>query len=132
MSRLQSFVILHLPIGRKMISVVCGSIRYAPDTATFGQLSACECLSNNVICNVGDIDQPFEQTKRMQDRRINADANIGVALLNPLQRGPGCEGTICNDRHRQATPTAGILDVRAKFAQCPSYGGRGIMRCGHL
>jgi hypothetical protein len=70
------------------MSVICHCGGRAPGPAALGQFGACERLP---------------------------DADIGVALFYPLQRGARGEGAIGSDRHGQAAATAGSMDVRAKL-----------------
>jgi len=50
-----------------------------------GQIGSGQRLSDAVVADVGDLAQPFEQTERVKDASIDADADIGVAGFDPLQ-----------------------------------------------
>jgi hypothetical protein len=98
----------------------------------FGQFGAGEGLSNAIVADVGNLAQPVQQTERMQDASINADTDIGVASFDSLKRGAGREGAFGHDRHGEPSTAAGIMNVRAEFAQRPPYRSWWIMRSGHM
>jgi hypothetical protein len=98
----------------------------------FGQFGAGEGLSNAIVADVGNLAQPVEQTKRMQDASVNADADIGVASFNFLKRGAGREGAFGHNRHGEPSTAAGIMNVRAEFAQRSPHRSWGIMRSRHM
>ena len=97
-----------------------------------GQLGAGEGLSDGVIADVGNPAQAVEQAERLQDTGVDADADMGVAGFDPLKGGPGREGAFRHDRHRQPPAATGIMDVRPKFAQGSTDGGRRIVRGRHM
>lgn len=76
------------------------------------QFSAGERLSNWVVTDVGDLAQTIEQSERLKDARINADADIGVPGLDLLQGRAGREGAFCDDSHWQPPAPTGIVDIR--------------------
>lgn len=56
------------------------------------------------------------RAERLKDARVDADADAGVASLDPLQRRSGGEGTLGHHCHRQTPSSAGVVDVRPQFA----------------
>ena len=91
--------------------------------------SACPTLSLPMSATSA---QAVEQTERLQDAGINADADVGVAGLDLLQGRAGREGALGHDRHRQPPPSTGIVNVRAELAQGTPHGGGRIVRSRHL
>lgn len=81
-----------------------------------GQLGAGESLSDGVAADVRDFTQTVEQAEGLEDARVDADADAGVASLDSLQRRPGRKGTLGHYRHRQPSASAGIVDVRPQLA----------------
>lgn len=92
-----------------------------------GEFGAGERLADAVVADVGDLDQAIEQAERLENAGIDADADIGVAGFDSLQRRAGREGALGDDGHRQPPTTSGVMDVRAELAQGPPNGGRGIV-----
>lgn len=83
-----------------------------------------EGLSDAVVADVGDLAQTVEQTERLQDAGVDANADTGIAGLDSLKCGPGREGPFRNHRHRQPSATTGVMDVSTEFAQHSSDGCR--------
>lgn len=81
-----------------------------------GQVGARKRLADAVIADVGDFAQPVEQPKRLEDSGINADADVGVPGLDPLQGRSGGEGAFGHHRHRQPPASAGVVNVRPELA----------------
>jgi hypothetical protein len=98
----------------------------------FGQFGAGEGLSNAIVADVGDLAQAVEQAERKQDASVNADADIGVACFDSLKRGAGREGALGHNRHGEPSTAAGIMNVRAEFAQRPPHCGWRIVRSRHM
>lgn len=51
-----------------------------------GQLGAGERLADAVVADVGDLDQAVEQAERLENAGIDADADVGVAGFDSLER----------------------------------------------
>lgn len=81
-----------------------------------GQLGTGESLPDGVVADVRDFTQAVEQAERLEDAGVDADADIGVASLDPLQRGSGRKGALGRDRHRQAPASTGVVDVRPQLS----------------
>lgn len=81
-----------------------------------GQFGAGERLSDGVVADVGDFTQALEQAERMENARVDAHADAGVAGLDPLQRRSGRKGALGYHCHRQASTSAGVVDVRPQLA----------------
>ena len=81
-----------------------------------GQLGTGESLSDGIVANVCDLAQAVEQAERLEHTCVDADADAGVASLDPLQRRSGCKGTLGYHCHREATASAGVVDVRPQLA----------------
>lgn len=64
-----------------------------------GKLGAGQRLANGIVANVGELTQSLEQAERLQDGGIDADADVGVAGLDPLQGRAGGEGALGHDGH---------------------------------
>ncbi len=67
----------------------------------------------------------------MEDGGIDADADVGVACFDPLQRRTGCESTFGHNGHRQPATTPGVLDVGSQLAQGPSNSGGRVVWSWH-
>jgi len=80
------------------------------------QFGAGESLPDGIVANVPDFAQAVEQAERLEHTRVDADADAGVASLDPLQRRSGCKGTLGHHCHRQAPSSAGVVDVRPQLA----------------
>lgn len=89
-----------------------------------GEFSTGESLADAVVADVCDPAQAVEQAECLQDASVNADADVSVSGLNPLQCRPGREGALSHDRHRQPSAPTGIVDVRAELAQGAPHGSR--------
>lgn len=89
-----------------------------------GEFGAGERLADAVVADVGNPAQAVEQAERLQDAGVNADADVSVSGLNPLQCRPGREGPLGHDRHRQPPAPTGIVDVCAELAQGAPHGSR--------
>lgn len=81
-----------------------------------GQFGTGEGLPDAVIADVGNLAQALEQTERLQDTRVYADAHFGIAGFDPLEGGAGREGAFRHDPHGQPSPSPGIMDIRSEFA----------------
>ncbi len=88
-----------------------------------GQFGAGQCLSDAIVADVGDLAQTVEQTRRLKDAGIDANADIGIAGFDSLQGRTGREGALGHDGHRQPPASAGVVDVSAKLAHGSSNGG---------
>ena len=96
------------------------------------QIGAGQGLSDGVVTDVGEFAQAVEQAERLKDAGINADADVGVARLDPLQRRAGRESAFGDDCHRQPPATTSVVDVCAKLAQGAPHSGGGMMWRWHL
>lgn len=98
----------------------------------FGKLGAGQRLADAVVADVGDLAQPFEQTERLEDTGIDADADAGISSLDLLEGRSRGEGALGHDGHWQPSAATGIMDVRAELAQRSPDSSWRIMRCRHL
>jgi hypothetical protein len=64
---------------------------------------------------VSDLAKTIRQAKHKQYGGIDAYGNAGISALNPRERVPANEGSLCDDGHRQSTTFAGYSDVRAQL-----------------
>lgn len=97
-----------------------------------GQIGAGQRLPDAVVADVGDSAQAVEEAEGLQDAGIDADADIGVAGFDPLQRRARREGALSHDSHRQSAPAACIVNVRAELAQGAPDGSRRVMWGRHM
>lgn len=97
-----------------------------------GQIGACQCLSDTVVADVGNLAQAVEQAQGLKDTGIDADADSGVPRFDPLLCRAGREGALSHDRHRQSATPACIVNVRAELAQGALHGGRRFMWSRHM
>lgn len=91
------------------------------------QFSAGQRLSDAIVADVGDLAQTVQQTERLKNAGIDANADVGVAGLDSLQGRAGRKGALGYDCHRQPPTPTGVVDVGAELAQGPPNGGRGIV-----
>jgi hypothetical protein len=92
-----------------------------------GQFGAGQRPSDAIVADVGDLFQTIEQTERLKNAGIDANADVGVAGLYSLQGRAGRKGALGHDGHRQPPTPTGVVDVGAELAQGPPNGGGGIV-----
>lgn len=80
-----------------------------------GKFSAGQRLPDGIVTDVGELAKTVEQAERLQNGGINADADVGVAGLDPLQGRAGGEGALGHDRHGQPPAPTGIVNIRAEL-----------------
>jgi hypothetical protein len=97
-----------------------------------GQFGAGERLSDAIVADVGNLAQTVEQTERLKNAGINANADVGVASLDSLQSRAGRKGALGHDCHRQPPTPTGVVDVGAELSQGPPNGGGRIVWGRHL
>jgi hypothetical protein len=83
--------------------------------------------SNLVLCGSGKIAEAIQQSERLQDGSVDADADAMVTLLYPAQCWPRCEGPLSHDFGGQAAPPACIVDVLPQLAQGAANGEGGTV-----
>ena len=76
------------------------------------KLGGCQSLADSVVADVGNLAETIEKAEGLKDGRINANANVRVSGLYPLQGRTGREGTLRHDRHRQSSTPTSIIDIR--------------------
>jgi hypothetical protein len=64
----------------------CGRPGRPPGVDVLWKVGAGKSLPYAVVADVGDPAQSIEQAERVQDRRVDADADVGIAGFDPLQR----------------------------------------------
>src|SRR5437667_11392544 len=82
--------------------------RFSFWTSAFGKFCCGEGLTYAVSGQVCDVGQAVEQPKGLQGGGVNADADAGIASLDPLKGGSRREGSIGDDAHWQPTPLARV------------------------
>lgn len=106
--------------------------RHAFEADALGELGARQGLAHAVAADVGDLAQPLEQAKRVQDGGIDAHADIGVARFDLLEGRAGCERAFRHDGHGQSPPSTSIMDICTELAQDAPHGGRGMVWRWHM
>lgn len=97
-----------------------------------GQLGTGESPPDAIVADVGNLAQAVEETERLENTGIDADADVGVAGFDSLEGGAGREGAFRHNRHGQPAAAAGVMDVRAQLAQGAPHSGGRIVRSRHL
>jgi hypothetical protein len=73
-------------------------------------------LAYGIVTDIGNVAQGRQQTKRLKNAGVDADANAGVALFDSLKSRAGGECSLGDHRHRELPPPPGIVDISAQFA----------------
>jgi hypothetical protein len=100
------------------------ALGYTTQTYSFRQLLADHGETGRVLAWVGQLAQSIEESQGLQDRRVNAEANGGIALFYTLKRGSARKGTIGDYRRGQAASPSRIANVLPKLPES-STDGRG-------
>ena len=114
------------------MSGIAMSRRRAPQAGSRRKIGGGKRLSDLVIADMGGSAQPFEQPKRVQHRRVDANADSRVPLFNTLQRCPRGKGPRGDDAHGKATPETSLANVNAELTKGAAGCCGRIVRCRHV
>jgi hypothetical protein len=92
-----------------------GTVRYfrgALELDPLWQFGTRKSLADTVSANVGNLAKAVEEAQSQQDRRVNANTDIGIASFYALQRGARCESALSDNGHGQPTSATSILNIR--------------------
>jgi hypothetical protein len=89
------------------------------------QLLRSDGQASGVVGRSRKLAQAFKKAERLKNRRIDSDADSGVAVLDPLQSGTAREGAIGHDAGGKTSTTPSIAKILAKLAEgsADGYGG---------
>ena len=99
---------------------------------TLGQLFGGNRDTHYIVRCIGELAQTIEESKRLQDSRIDPDAHRRISPLHSLQRRTACKGTLSDDARRQSPAAPRVANVLAELAKLTTHGNGGAMRSGHL
>ena len=108
------------------------SRRRASQAGTRREIGGGERLSDLVTADMSGSAQPFEQPKRVQHRRVDADADSRITLFYALQRCSGGESPRGDDLHGKATPETGLANVGAELPKGAAGCCGRMVRCWHV
>lgn len=95
------------------------------------QLFSRHCDTNCVARWIGELTQPIEESKRLQNCRVDADTDRCIPPLDPLQCWPAGEGPFRDHPRGQPPTPARIADVLPKLAKSAADGNGRTVRGGH-